>query len=283
MTTRLRAFVEDDARDARLQDAVASARAAHPEIEVSEPQFLAYVRERIGTEPRTLDGLHAADLLVAYGCVHGDSAALAQLERLVSSAVPAAVRRIDPAPTFVDDIQQLTRMHLTMAPDEASPCRLAKYQGRGKLRSWVQVAAVRLALEERRRRRPDEVRNDEGIMEAAGCANDPELEHLRLVCREQVANAFKQALATIAPRQRIVLRMHLLDGLSIDEIAAVYHVHRATAARWIGAAREAVCSDARQRLRRSLRISEREFESLMGVVRGQLDLSLERFLGEGHA
>ena len=66
--------------------------------------------------------------------------------------------------------------------------------------------------------------------------------------------------------------------LSIDEIGAALHIHRATAARWIRAASEAVREETRRRLHERLRLTASELDSLVGLVRSQLHLSLARLL-----
>ncbi len=74
-----------------------------------------------------------------------------------------------------------------------------------------------------------------------------------------------------------MLNLHFVDGLSIDEVGTVYHVHRATAARWISAARAALLKEIRLRLAAALRASESELDSVMRGVRSQLDVSLCNF------
>jgi RNA polymerase sigma-70 factor (ECF subfamily) len=75
-----------------------------------------------------------------------------------------------------------------------------------------------------------------------------------------------------------VLRLHVVEGLNIDEIGALFKVHRSTVARWIAAARTQVLTDARKQLRAELGLSAGEFDSLAGVVRSQLDLSVAGIL-----
>ena len=75
-----------------------------------------------------------------------------------------------------------------------------------------------------------------------------------------------------------MLRQHALDGLSIDQLAALHGVHRATAARQVHSARDAVLAGTRRELVRRLRLSPRELASMMRLIHSQLDLSLPRVL-----
>ena len=83
-------------------------------------------------------------------------------------------------------------------------------------------------------------------------------------------------LRALESRERSVLRMHVVDGLNIDEIGTVHRVHRPTVARRIAKARETLLAETRARLPTSLKINESQFASLMIVVRSHLDLSVER-------
>ena len=79
-------------------------------------------------------------------------------------------------------------------------------------------------------------------------------------------------------RERTLLKQQIVDGLGIDELGALYEVHRATAARWVAAAREKLLLRTRRAFMVRVRISSDECESIMRMVRSQLDVSLHRRL-----
>ena len=87
-----------------------------------------------------------------------------------------------------------------------------------------------------------------------------------------------QQLRELAPEQRNVLRMSLVEGLSVDELAPVFGVHRATAARLLQRARDAVSEGTKRRLTERLSLETSELESILRLVRSQLDLSISRHL-----
>jgi RNA polymerase sigma-70 factor (ECF subfamily) len=59
----------------------------------------------------------------------------------------------------------------------------------------------------------------------------------------------------------------------------MYGVNRATAARWLAAAREIVKERTIRQLRARLQLNPRECESLLGLVNSQLEVSVLRHLG----
>ena len=68
--------------------------------------------------------------------------------------------------------------------------------------------------------------------------------------------------------------------MNIDKLGVMFQIHRATAARWLHSARESVFTETRRLLQQRLRLSPAEFDSLVRVLRSQLDLSVTRLLAE---
>jgi RNA polymerase sigma-70 factor (ECF subfamily) len=66
--------------------------------------------------------------------------------------------------------------------------------------------------------------------------------------------------------------------VTIDVLAAEHGVHRATAARWLADARTAVHDRTRVELARSLGAATHEADSIIRLVEGRLDVSLDRLL-----
>jgi len=91
------------------------------------------------------------------------------------------------------------------------------------------------------------------------------------------------ALAELPPHDRSLLRLHYIEGLSLDRLAVMERVHRATVARWLSDARSTVLSRVRTLLAERLKLSGHEGESLLRFVRSRLDLSLRRALDSAQA
>jgi RNA polymerase sigma-70 factor (ECF subfamily) len=157
--------------------------------------------------------------------------------------------------------------------------KIADYRGRGSLAGWVRVVAVRTALTLRRGARRAERReaNDDALLDVPG-ALDVELDHLKTRYRGELQAALRRALSSLTARERNLLRMHFIEGLSVDDLGALHRVHRATAARWIVSIRERLFDAIREDLTHRLGIDRSEFDSLVALVRSQLDVSLHRFL-----
>ena len=216
---------------------------------------------------------HAAEIYLAAGCAARLPAALAALERVYLARVPdvLAAKRL-PAHA-VDDIRQIVRERLL----GGEPPYLAGAAGRGPLAGLVAVIANRAAIDWLRANAREAARveptPEPDVLVATG---DPARDHLRATYGGAVKAAFEAAIRDLPPRERTLLRFHLVDGLTIDDLARIYKIHRATAARQLDRAREAVAAATRAHLAAS--IPAPELADVAALVQSQLDLSLSRVL-----
>jgi RNA polymerase sigma-70 factor (ECF subfamily) len=72
--------------------------------------------------------------------------------------------------------------------------------------------------------------------------------------------------------------MLFVDGDTIDDVAAIYAVHRVTAWRWVLEARRQLARVTAEILRRELPQDEMGAESLLAWVKSQVELSLSDVL-----
>jgi RNA polymerase sigma-70 factor (ECF subfamily) len=177
-----------------------------------------------------------------------------------------------------DDVRQALRVKLLVSEGGAGG-KIARYAGRGPLAGWLRIVAVRTALSMRRASSPSAPHEDEDILAGMAAPGvDPELEHLRARYQDAFRSAFHDAMMALDAAERNMLRLHHVDGLSIDEIAPVFQIHRATAARRLAKAREEISEQTRSLLVSRLQLSESECSSIMGMILSQLDVSLVRVL-----
>lgn len=83
-------------------------------------------------------------------------------------------------------------------------------------------------------------------------------------------------LASLTEQQRAVLRQYHIDGLTIDQLAALYRINRATAARWVARARLDVVTITRARLIADSGLPSADVDSIIRLVRSQLSISLRQ-------
>ena len=96
---------------------------------------------------------------------------------------------------------------------------LHRFEGSGDdLRAWIFTIAHHRFLDERRRtkRRPVEPVPDEVLTDRLPAVADTEVEAIRRVSEERVAQVIEQ----LVPGQRDVLLLRILGGLTIEEVAS---------------------------------------------------------------
>jgi RNA polymerase sigma-70 factor (ECF subfamily) len=155
--------------------------------------------------------------------------------------------------------------------------RIARFSGRGDLRSWVRVMAVREAIgltRRARRERPLDDDDDEALLHAFVTPADAKLEYMKSRYLDEFKQAFSAALRGLSARDQTLLRQHVVDGLSVDQLGALYHVHRSTAARNLQRARHAVLIATRARLEARLAVEPGELDSILRLIRSRLEVTL---------
>ena len=108
-----------------------------------------------------------------------------------------------------------------------------------------------------------------------------ELAYLRERYAKDFKEAFRQALSTLSRRDRTVLRMRFFDGLKYEQIARAYRVNASTVMRWLERQKEVLFKETRRHLAHKLALTSSELDSLLKVLRSEIDVSLSRYLEPG--
>jgi RNA polymerase sigma-70 factor (ECF subfamily) len=276
-------FSHHQALDELLNEVVSAGRTAWPEVDVDTGDFLSYVAERItesGSPQQVLRGVRAADLYLACACARGNGTAIAALEATYFARLEPALPRAPDPRAFASEVRAALRERLFVAAAGDTP-KITEYSGRSDLAGWLRVVAVRLALNLLRKdKRNVAGSHDEMIAALPAPGDDPELLHLKGKYKSEFRQALVEAAAALSVRDRNLLRQHHVDGLGMEQLAELYHVHRVTAVRWVVRARETLASETRRALRRRLRVDKQELDSIMRLVRSRLDMSIKTLLNE---
>jgi RNA polymerase sigma-70 factor (ECF subfamily) len=255
-----------------VEAALANARARWPSIRCDRGELMAHV-ERVGAEPGDL-ALNGAELCLAWACARGDEAALRVFESEYVARLEPTFKRVGDG-DFVDEARQLLRQRMLVGPEP----RIATFAATGPLLGWLRIAALRVALNLKRGafRPGDALLVEELVRELPVEASDlPRY-------LEVFSAALQRAFAVLEARDRNLLRLHHVDGLTLDRLAALFDVHRATVARWLAQARSRIFEEVEADVKDTLKLSPSEFQSMLGLVRSYLDASLSGLLGQLHA
>lgn len=254
-----------------FETSYAAARSTYPRVDLSIASFERAMSARLGSGLKA-EELDAAGVYLTAACLEQLPTALTVLDEEILPAVRSSLQqRVGAA--VVDDVLQQVRVRLLLG--EAP--KLALYAGRGPLQGFVRAVASNLLAS---LQSGEKFTESDDVLALVPDAADVEAGLIRADQQAQFKEAFRDAVLRLTSRERSLLRMNLLDGLSIDEICPMYGTHRSSVARWLADARQTLGRYTREALAQRLKLSDPEVESLMTSVQSRFDLSLSRALRE---
>lgn len=206
---------------------------------------------------------HGAELVLVAAVLDGHREALRVLEAEFFSPLREALLSRWPE-DVVDDAMQALRERLLVG---ANP-QLRTWPGRDALARWLRVCALREVMTATRARPKAPSAPD--VVSASS-----QLTHRhRAVLERALVNAVEQ----LDPVQRGILKLHLLENVSVESIATLHGVSRATMTRWLSSARAALARAVREEGREQLDVGDATLDSLARPLVDQLDVSLAGLL-----
>jgi len=234
-------------------------------------QLEAWVKTVTTGAPNQLD----PGIVLACALFHRVPQALTAFEHQVAPRVKAALKKLAAADSAVDEHLQATRMRL-LAEDQGS--RLKRYRGVGSFEAFVITTAVRSLTDAHRG--PQQKDTADEPLSRLPAAVDLERQLMRTGQAQFFAAAFRESIGALTPRERALLKLNLVDGASIDELGPLYQVSRATVARWLASARQALQRGTLERLSQRTKLAGSELDGLMASLESGFDVSLRRFVAE---
>lgn len=226
----------------------------------------------------SLERLHWGDLWVVFGAISGDPIAWGILETQYYSGAIRVLGRLKLSPSELDDVTQHTRVRL-FSPGPRGVAKLEQYEARGALSSWLKMVVTRGAIDFLSKKAVEIPAFGNDFWDALPAPqDDSEMALLRRHYGAQLKGIVEAVVGEMEEGEKAVLRYHLVEGLTIDDIAAILGIHRATVARRINKARDAMARNTRERMREHLRVSASQLVSVMRLIDTQIELSLHRLL-----
>ena len=270
----------DATLEATLAAACARGHAAFGNLVLDDQTFAKHLARAIkvgGATPGSISTLAIEDLFLACACLAGVEGAAAAFSARHGATIRGTIARIVRGADNGEVEQQLVASLLVGSA--AGPARIGSYAGKAPLDRWLGVAAQRAALMWLRENRTETRARDGAAAEpAAGGDTHPEMAFLKDRYRGDFEQALKESLARLPERERTLLRLHLVNGVSVEKIGTMFAVSQPTASRWLAAARETLLGDIKSTLGNRLGASSQELASLAGMVASRLDLSLSMLL-----
>jgi RNA polymerase sigma-70 factor len=259
--------------DEGLANLYARGRTAHLDLDL---EFAAFARLFSAAarpdEGAALERIAAEDLFLAYACGAGVAGAAARFEAVCGPSIQRAVARVLSRPKDREEAAQQTRQMLLVGDRP----KITSFRGSGPLVRWVSVVALRVAVSTGRAETAERRLRERVIAGATGEA-DPERQLMEREVRGRIEAALTEALKKLEARDRLVLRLHLVSGMSLTAIAAVLRVNHTTVSRLM----RRLCDQLLATVAVGLRDAgahQDGLSSLLGLLAGRLEISVSRLL-----
>ena len=187
--------------------------------------------ERAGPQPLRGDELHLLE-----ACRAGDVQALDRFYRTHVDRVAGVIGRLVGSTPDLEDLVQATFVEAFGS--------LARFRGESSLSTWVIRIGVHVAIHHLRRgiRRPVPLE----VLPDGDVPADPRIPADRDLDARRVTRRLDGLLDCISPRRRIALLLYVVEGYSVDEVAALTGTTRAAAKSRIWLARRQLLRLARR-------------------------------------
>jgi len=218
----------------------------------------------------------AAERYLAFACAERSPQAIAIFQTLYANAIDGGARSVNSSPAFVEEVRQRVLELLFVGKSPSSP-RILQYRGQGPLGAWLRTMAKRLALRLVGTEHAERLVSEESLANELADSCDQELALLRAHYSEVFREALVTALRELPARERLLLQLSLVGGVSSVRIAKMYHLNQSTISRQLQRAAAKTFDIVRHKLRAELGVASEEFESLLTIVRSHIEMTLSCF------
>lgn len=261
-------------------------------VECEQETFAFFLGERLSSlSPEDhvstwVDGLVSSDLYLALAASLGGEVATQCVVDAYHADIRAVANKFARSGLSSDEAYQMLLTHLLVPRTTGDEPKILRYSGKGLLKNWIRVTSTRLFIDMLRKQNKLQERNlsldSEAVFDEPVAHQDLELDFLKSKYRAEFKMAFSKAVKELSSYQRNLLRQHHIGGLTLDRLATLHHVHRATIARHLAEARGLLLEHTRKFMMDELVINSGEFESMMQLIASKLEVSFSKLLHSTH-
>jgi RNA polymerase sigma-70 factor (ECF subfamily) len=244
----------------------------YPTIDLPAEEFLCRARQT----GIAFEQLHHEDLFLATACSRGNRIAW---EHFTDEFLPLLKGFAAQACRNLGESEDLAHDLLGVLIGDSK--KMASYDGRGSLASWLRVAVARAAIDRFRR-----TRREESLEEAIEEGREPpattstkgfQTEALDARWGSVLSTTLKEEIEILPPRDRLLLSLYYLEEVPLKTIGLHFGVHEATVSRWLDKIRSGIRRGVERKLRR-YRLRPGEIASIWKSIAEEGKLSLKEIL-----
>ena len=222
-----------------IQEQIEACRANWPDVNVSGDTFAEYVwgivRKHLkdssdgAADSEFMKKLYLRDLYLACACVNRDESAWKAFDLRYRNFVTNLVRFCYRQGTDNEEIADLILVNLFF-DDRSGRKRIASYDGRSSLATWLRIIVINRAINERNDRK---VTVDESLADLPDGRALVNIESALRAHRyaEMLSASITVALRQLTPAERLLLLWRYDENMPLGEVAKLLGIHQANVTR----------------------------------------------------
>jgi RNA polymerase sigma-70 factor len=225
----------------RVEQAYCAGRALHGDLGLAAARYTCRINEVLekymgsarseDQSIKFLERLHVADLYLSTACALPTDAAWRRFHQLYGNTMLQAAAYVSTTPDAAKDLADNLPAYLFL-PDKARRSRIASFDGRSSLASWLNVIIGHQAINERAYK----CNTFERLEDLPDFADHSAVSRVELQMRAHryelcIDESLMQANQELTERERIILVLHYRDGLEGAEIGRLLGIHSSTVSR----------------------------------------------------
>jgi RNA polymerase sigma-70 factor len=213
-----------------------------------------------------LKSLHTNDLLLSLSCALGGDAGWKRFYAVYRKYLCDVSRHLLGRSPDSEELGETIWVDLFL-PDKTGQSRIASYDGRSSLATWLRVVVSNRVINERQRRSLS-TGNIDAIPEPAdpGALHNVEARVRRLRYQTMILEAFRRALASLSDRETLMVLMRYDQGLQLGEIARLFAVHQSTITRQLDRVVDRLRADVMSLLASQYGFNHAQIEECLSVA-----------------
>ena len=251
------------------------------EIDQDTGEFARHLEEHLAGEAladQPIEDLRLNELFLCWACLQKNERAVVLFDDDFLKCHGPELSRVLGSPSSAEELLQQMRTELLVGSEQKPPL-LTRFSGTGALRKWLKVVLMRAALKVKKRDARMRPASGEGIFDRLNDAkSDPELQRIRELYREAFNRSVEQAFMDLSAEQRNLLRMYVIDKLTMNQLAAIHQVSEASISRWLARIRDGLKRATREHLAAEVDTGSSEWKSLVRILGNEIEISVERLL-----
>jgi RNA polymerase sigma-70 factor (ECF subfamily) len=181
---------------------------------------------------RIINSLHGNDLYLAFACAQHSPVAWDRFTSIYRKYIHDLTAFVCPVKSMVYELAETILTDLFL-PDRSGYSRIASYDGRSSLATWLRAVVCHRVINERERKSNGMTQLNEDIFEKADERALVSMEMALRSSRYQVLikDSLERACNELTDRERLMLLLRYDNGLQLGQIGCLFGLHQSTITR----------------------------------------------------